>query len=395
MKRLLALILIAVIALGAFASCDSKSNATSDDTVGKATDELTENASDSSDSEDDGSASGDATTSETLGGSDTVKDTATTPSTMGTVDIPIDPSKKMEFGSYPQTLITEEDTVAKLNAKAGALPTAENAQKWTSYGYYSGGKTASFMWYIDVEEENVRYRGVYFTEYRSNVTADSSTVMSYQDDNGYLKSDSEKINVYWFKYEPLSWVILNKNEETNTALIVCEKIIDAQAYQDGVMHTYANNYAYSTIRKWLNETFYNMAFSDTEKAKILTFAVDNSPKSTGYETSEFACEETKDNVFLLSVAESVNKNYGFSESFHEYDSLRRKKTTDYARAQGAYTSDATDSQGNGWWWLRSPRNDNALNARGVYYDGYVSGNRTVNRTDCGVVPAICVKLSSN
>ena len=46
-------------------------------------------------------------------------------------------------------------------------------------------------------------------------------------------------------------------------IIVCEKIIDAQAYQDGVMHTYANNYAYSTIRKWLNENFLNTALEIT------------------------------------------------------------------------------------------------------------------------------------
>ncbi|MBO7303524.1 MAG: hypothetical protein J6U68_05005 [Clostridia bacterium] len=395
MKRLFALILITVIALGAFASCTSSGKGASSDAEGKSTDKLIENSSDGSASDEIGSGSEDATASESASGSDTTKGSETTIQTTVNIDIPIDPSKKIEFGSYPQTLVTEEETVAKLSAKAGTLPNAENAQKWTSYGYYAGGKTASYMWYIDVEEENTRYRGVYFTEYRSNITAASSTVTSYQDDNGYLKSDAQKANIYWFKYEPLSWVIMSKDEETNTALVVCERIIDAQAYQDGTTEAHANNYAYSTIRKWLNETFYNTAFSDTEKASILSTEVDNSAKSTGYATSDYACDKTNDKVFLLSVAESVNKGYGFSESFHEYDSLRRKKTTDYAKAQGAYTSTSTDSQGNGWWWLRSPRNDNALNARGVYYDGYVSGNRAVNRTDCGVVPAIRVKLPNN
>ena len=395
MKRLLALILIMVIAFGAFAACDLSSKGDSNDTEGKPTDELVENSSDGNASGESDATSGEGTASDTADGSDTFKNTDETLQTMGNVDVPIDPSKKIEFGSYPQTLVTEEETVAKLSAKAGKLPNAENAQKWTSYGYYAGGNVKSYMWYIDVEEENTRYRGVYFTEYRSNITAASSTVTSYQDDNGYLKSDAEKTNIYWFKYEPLSWVILSKNEETNTALVVCERIIDAQAYQDGAAEAYANNYAYSTIRKWLNETFYNTAFNTAEKASIISTLVDNSPKSTGYATSDYACDNTKDNVFLLSVAESVEKNYGFSESFHEYDSLRRKKTTDYAKAQGAYTSTSTDSLGNGWWWLRSPRNDNALNARGVYYDGYVSGNRAVNRTDCGVVPAIYIKLSNN
>ena len=49
-------------------------------------------------------------------------------------------------------------------------------------------------------------------------------------------------------------------------------IIDAQAYQNVALqgsggeyyqgeNKYANNYQYSTIRSWLNDTFYNTAFA--------------------------------------------------------------------------------------------------------------------------------------
>ena len=412
MKRLLAFILTVVIAIGALASCTASEKGGSASTDGQSENQLADNSKESGEAiEEESGASAEQESAE----SDAQKDNEETKETVdvdkllngnsANNELQIDPSKKLTFGSYPQTEVTEAELVAALNSKAGALPTVENAQSWTSYGYYASGSVSDFMWYVDIEYGEERYRGVYFTEYRSNViSASVSESNSYQDDNGYTSK-----KVYWFKYEPLSWIILDKDDETNTALIVCEMIIDAQAYQNEYSedtsaqkhynsssgspeNTYANNYAYSTIRKWLNDTFLKIAFSAEEQAKILESAVDNSAASTGYSTSAYACANTQDKVFLLSMSDVVNEEYAFSESPHENDPLRKKKTSDYAKAQGAYTGANSDNYGNGWWWLRSPRNDNDLNARGVYNDGYVSGNRNVDRTDCGVVPALRVKL---
>ena len=303
---------------------------------------------------------------------------------------------KITFGSYPQSEVTDTTLISTLNTKAGTLPTSSDLQAWTSYGYYISGNVSNFMWYIDVEEGGEKYRGVYFTSYRPYYTTHSSSASnSYQDNNGYTTR-----TVYWFKYEPISWTILSENTTDGTALILCDMIIDSQEYYitDSGTRTidgktvYPNNYAHSTIRKWLNETFYNTAFSELQQQIILTTTVDNSAASTGYSSNSYVCENTQDKVFLLSYQDVINSNYGFSSDYSEYDTARQKKTTDYAQAQGAYTSTSTDYVGNGCWWLRSPSYYSSYYARGVDSDGDANGDGSVNFTGLGVVPALQIRL---
>ena len=302
---------------------------------------------------------------------------------------------KMTFGSYPQTEVTDTTLTSILTSKAGTLPTSSNPQAWTSYGYYINCNVENFMWYIDIEQGGEKYRGVYFTSYRSFSTSSPSAAISFQDNNGYTTS-----NVYWFKYEPISWTILSENTTDGTALILCDMIIDSQEYYITGNGTrtidektvYPNNYAHSTIRKWLNETFYNTAFSELQKQIILTTTVGNNAFTTSSSTNEYACENTQDKIFLLSYQDVINPNYGFSSDYKKLDTARRKKTTDYAQAQGASTNTSTDYAGNGWWRLRSPYSDYFQYALTGSLDGDV-GNESVDRTSGGVVPALQIKLS--
>ncbi len=302
--------------------------------------------------------------------------------------------KTIYFGSYPQTEVLDSSLKSTLTARAGTLPTSSASGAWTSYGYYISGSVENFMWYIDITEGGEKYRGVYFTSYRPYyTTTSSSTGNTYQDDNGYTTG-----NVYWFKWEPISWTILSENTSNGTALILCDMIIDSQEYYINTSNraidgktVYANNYAHSTIRKWLNETFYNTAFSELQKEIILTTTVDNSVASTGYNSNQYACENTNDKIFLLSAQEGTNTAYGFASSTSTFDTARRKKTTDYAQSQGAYTSTNSSYAGNGWWWLRSPNCDYSSMARVVCYDGYVSSDY-VRNSSRGVVPALQIRL---
>ena len=302
--------------------------------------------------------------------------------------------KSIKFGSYPQSEVTDSSLKSTLNSKAGTLPTSSNSQDWTSYGYYISGNVSNFMWYIDVEQGGEKYRGVYFTFYRPKYTTSSSSASSTsQDDNGYTTS-----TVYWFKYEPISWTILSENTTDGTALILCDMIIDSQEYYitDSGTRTidgktvYPNNYAHSTIRKWLNETLYNTAFSELQKQIILTTTVDNSVTTTNSSSNQYACENTQDKIFLLSYVEATNSSYGLNLT-----AARRKKTTDYAQAQGAYTSTSTDYAGNGWWWLRSPKDYNYDYAEKVFYGGDLNmsiKNDDITYTNYGVVPALQIRL---
>ena len=306
-----------------------------------------------------------------------------------------DTRKKITFGSYPQTEVTDATLKATLTAKAGTLPTKANAQKWTSYKYYHkytendvAKAERDFMWYIDVVEGTEKYRGVYFSAYRPTyVLRSSADTTSYQDDNGYLTG-----TVYWFKYEPISWTVLSENTTDGTSLILCDMILDCMEFDyDSLNSTpqYDNNYSKSSVRKWLNATFLNTAFGTDDQAKIVAKTVDNSVISTGHLVNPNVCGNTEDKIFLLSYAEAVNDQYGL-----EMSEFRIKKSTAYAKAQGVYC----EKDGTSSWWLRSPAPDPTvfdkanITVRGVTGTGAVDSYINANYTYRGVVPALRVKL---
>lgn len=297
--------------------------------------------------------------------------------------------KTIYFGSYPQTKVTDDIITTALNNMAGTLPTSSNSANWTSYGYYISGSVSNFMWYIDLEYNGEKYRGVYFTSYRPyDTTTSSSTSDSNQDNNGYYTS-----TVYWFRYDPIKWTILDESD--GKALILADLALDSQQYYrsdySGTQTrngrtVYANDYVESDIRKWLNDTFYNVAFNDLQKALIETTAIDN--KTTGYNTNTYNSNQidTEDKIFLLSYKDVFNTSAYFNSS-----AARQKKSTDYAKSQGCYASTDNSYKGNCYWWLRSPH---------YYYSSYAChvGNGGgdargyVNCTNYGVVPALTIRL---
>ena len=310
------------------------------------------------------------------------------------------------FGTYPQTAVTESELVSGLNTIAGTLPTRENSEKWTSYEYYSGYSAQNYMWYIDVSFTGETYRGVYFTDYRPNLTSNRSMEdNSAQDDNGYFADTA-----YWFKWEPIKWRILKETD--GTAMLLSENVLDSREFYVSSNENprtvngetvYENNYRYSTIRAWLNDDFYNTAFTYGQQAIIKTTEVDNSARSTNPEReamrwndgkNDYACDNTFDKVYLLSIREVSNPDYGFKARVGErYDNARRKQNTDYARSQGNFTGTYESYAGNGSWWLRSPRYDASNKAKNVYIDGDASMENMVNNVGYGVVPVLNIVLS--
>jgi hypothetical protein len=288
------------------------------------------------------------------------------------------------FGTYPQSMVTDATLLSTLNSARGTLPTSANSQSWTDYGYYISGSVSSYMWYIDIENSGNEYRGVYFTSYRPYyIATTSSTSNSYQDDNEYTTS-----SVYWFKYEPITWRVLDV--QSSSAFLMADLVLDSQDYHYSVddrtiggSTVYANNYKESHIRSWLNDNFYNTAFTAAEKARIQTTTVDNSVASTGYDPNAYACANTSDKVFLLSYAEATSATYGLST-----DASRQLQPSAYAQSQGVYTN---TSNGNSYWWLRSPSDYYARSARLVIYDGHVSSSYVYYTSD-GVVPALWISL---
>lgn len=298
----------------------------------------------------------------------------------------------IEFGSYPQTEVKDTATINALNALAPAW------DKWTSYGYYSGDgnigsmKQGDWMRYTDVVYNGVKYRGVKFTQYRPDNTCQFfSSTHTYQDDNGYIENF-----VYWFKFEPLSWRIL----DPYNGLIMCENIIDSQPYNNTVYHnnigyyndpiykSYANDYKTSFIRKWLNDDFYNAAFTDKNKQEIKNTTLNNAAPP-GYE--EFDSSETMDKIFILSYNDVFNTEYGFSLTSNA-DITRTAQGSDYAKSQGLWVYKYSDSiyEGNSSWLLRSPGIDTSI-CNYIQYAGNVTGVYGTSTTYQGIRPAIVLK----
>ncbi|HBL41558.1 MAG TPA: hypothetical protein DDY98_08405, partial [Ruminococcaceae bacterium] len=247
----------------------------------------------------------------------------------------------ISFGSYPQSFVADESMIAVLNRESNALA-------WTSYGYYSGTGSADdgnmapgdYMKYKDFTYNGEKYRAVTFTSFRPTSTGKAcSADTSVQDDNGFAENA-----VYFFKYEPLTWRVL----DPKTGYMVCTKAIDSQAYQNYVYQSFntqvaqisASDWETSSLKKWLNEDFYNAAFSDSEKEQIVAIKSLTSTSSTL--------------VSLLSESDVLNGDYGYKTDAAASDTIRRMTATDYAKCQGVSVS-AKD--GTAAWWINAPKDE--------------------------------------
>ncbi len=300
------------------------------------------------------------------------------------------------FGSYPQSLVTDSVQIDLLNTFATELNCT-----WYSYDYYIANTPGDYMWYTDLELNEIKYRGVYFTSYRPYYTSFATgTENSSQDNNGYTLG-----TVYWFRYEPIKWRILS--EENGYALLLADLILDSQQFNSSadslvfnnegpvfVPTIHANNWEYSTIRSWLNNDFYNTAFNDSQSQNIVEQSLNNTETAYNGVNNNYAISqrETSDKVFLLSYEDMVNEEYGFNKEGDAYDTARRKQTSDYAKIQGACPSTNPNYSGKGWWWLRSPDSFCGCDASGVRNDGRLDGGYYVLSTSSGVVPALMIKL---
>lgn len=299
------------------------------------------------------------------------------------------------FGRYPQTKLDDTDKISELNNNyATDLPTVNQTTKdgWKNYDYYAAGSKTSFMWYkdIDIDKDGTYdYRGVYFVYHRpANYSNYANATYSFMDDNGYnLKT------VYWFSYEPILWAIKDSNAGKKM-LLACLALDSQDFYPSNKTYTfshngasgYANNYALSNIRIWLNDTFYNTAFVGLEKQIIQTTTVDNSVSSTtNNSTNNYACSNTEDKIYLLSYREAFNGslNGGVLGSADVY---RQVGATDYAKCHGVSMSGSYCG-----WMLRSPGIDdyNGYVIRTVKFDGSSTYNTGYCYESCYGIRPVC------
>ena len=287
--------------------------------------------------------------------------------------VPANGDRFLSFGMYPQNEVADTELKSELTEKAGSTDT------WTSYNYYQNHEKSDFMKYKDIELDGEKYRGVYFTSYRPFYTG-IDVEYGLQDNNGY-----ETSTIYWFAYEPVQWQILSYDADTDTAKMLCKFIMDSQEYYNSYEErtidgktVYPINYEYSNIRTWLNDNFYNAAFTVSEKNAIVETVLDNCAVSSDYSVNDG--NSITDNVWLLSRNEA-EEWLGIKNG--DIDS--NAQDTDYAKAQG----DNPIVQ----WTLRSAGTDN-YSAGVIYSSDEIKFTSQVSSTAAGIRPAISAHLYS-
>ena len=159
---------------------------------------------------------------------------------------------------------------------------------------------------------NTTWDCIYFGKYWKNDTNNDGTADQ--------KDEREKIK----------WRVLSVKD--HKAILMSEQILDACEF-DG---NWADDDAHclwkaSAIRTWLNQTFYNAAFSSAEQNIIQTSTVNdvNNPL-----TGQMGGGETEDKVYLLSTAEAVREDYGFDSELRDDSETRAATATAYASSNG-------------------------------------------------------------
>lgn len=262
------------------------------------------------------------------------------------------------YGKYPQTVVSDTTLISSL-----ASITTTN-----SLGY-------------------IEYNGEEYLKARATPFSLNSTIIYFYSNTNFINSNYD----YYFKVEPIKWRVLSKS--TGEYQIMSEYILDYQPYYNSSLSReidgntiYPNNYEYSDIRTWLNDDFYNEAFS-TITQRIKTVSVDNSASTTEYSSNKYACNNTLDKLYLLSCQDALNTSYGFSSSTSS-SSTRYAYATDYARAMGVYVS---SEYNNSNWLLRSPSSNYSTQTSCVNTNGGIP-NANASKS-AGVRPACIITIS--
>ncbi|MBR2605765.1 MAG: TIR domain-containing protein [Clostridia bacterium] len=199
---------------------------------------------------------------------------------------------------------------------------------------------------------------------------DTYTFGAYEQDN---KSSNGK--------EDIEWIVLDR--KGSSVLLISKYALDCQKYN--AWYSPVVTWETCSLRKWLNGTFLNAAFTSEEQNSIISSTV-TADKNPSYSISPG--NNTTDKVFLLSITE-VKKHFSSDEA-------RKCAPTDYAIAQSARTSDSNKTGGSAtcFWWLRSPGASSSY-AAGVFAVGSVH-DYGVMVDDCEPIrPALWIKLPIN
>lgn len=249
----------------------------------------------------------------------------------------------------------------------------------TYFGPYDNGMGNPSDYYEDYTgENNWDDTEDYNDDYNWDDTENNSGTIEFGVNDLVLNSlitfgSYEQDNNFGNGLEPIEWRVFDVQD--GIAYLISEKILDshyAGVEYDRSKFDLGGTYLWevSTLRKWLNEVFYNNAFSSAEKEVL-------SPIYVG-ETIDWEAADTAlwDNVTIMTV-EQLNRCYPYGGS----DWLAYM--TEFAYSQGLPTlGDGTSN-----WWVREDGYRSWVD-----YFGYINSAVSSVDEECGVRPCIAIPI---
>ena len=304
------------------------------------------------------------------------------------------------YGMYPQTLVTDPDL---LEALAGKTPDAN--------GDVQIGTATFRRYHFEVPDAYTQNE----KEYKDHILAYLKKVCEQYE--AYINAYGFDPNSfdYWFAYEPIQWRVLDVQADGGV-LLMAETVLDARAFTDKPDFNSSINWGNSSIRRWLNGTFLNTAFTAEEQAEILVSTLENKHNPV---TGTKSGTNTSDKVFLPSFDDITNSDYGFAEcdkmtdggygedgtysekysfsaAYYEEDPARKAFSSDFAKSHGVWSDlDAVEDPAESIcrYWLRTSGYENGF-AAGVLEDGRVTTGWLVNNWILGIRPMIRVSADA-
>lgn len=154
----------------------------------------------------------------------------------------------------------------------------------------------------------------------------------------------EHINFGCYQGEEIEWRVLDVKD--GNVLLLSEYGLDVQPFHETKESDI--NWEDCTLRQWLNDEFYESAFTDEEKKKIVLSTSEGFPEyNSRMPGGKYAYleRETEDNVFLLSYTELYQ--YISDDTVAEMsDSNRLCYPTEYTKSNSGML---LNKDACGWW----------------------------------------------
>ena len=271
------------------------------------------------------------------------------------------------LGCYPQSLLTSEkdsDLIDSLNSLL-------SEDSFLPYAFFCGDGTSGsekrddYTFFADVNLGGVMYRAVMFDKYRPGSTYDAPYTEDEESTSNQYKNGFYKNTVYWFRYEPITWKVLDEE----TGLVMSEKVLDTRAYTDTVKSV--SSFLDTDLSVFLNGEFAAAAFTEEERSCI------------------------SGNITVLSFSQSINERFGFAPGINRFDNARIASPSDYSKCLGQPSFDVTHEDLRAiraYYWIDDENTAGSGNARYCSSLGNISS--ADSRRNYGVRPVMKLNFES-